>query len=151
MTEERAYGEVFNVGASEEISILELAERVIDLTGSDSEISLIPYDEAYEEGFEDMHRRVPDITKIQELIGWHPTRTLKDVIEDVVACQRGRPSPPATMVASGTTVSSSPQASTDRTSSCLPRRVTVLPGEVARLLRAVCPEQPAAGNGWFVV
>jgi UDP-glucose 4-epimerase len=97
ITEERAYGNVFNVGASTEISILDLAQMIIDLTSSPSEISLIPYDEAYGEGFEDMYRRVPDTTKVRELINWHPTRTLENVIEDVVACQCGTSSPTPTL------------------------------------------------------
>jgi UDP-glucose 4-epimerase len=88
-TEERAYGNVFNVGATTEISILDLAQLVIDVTDSKSEISLIPYGEAYGEGFEDMYRRVPDTSKVRELIGWHPTRRLQNVIQDVVACQLG--------------------------------------------------------------
>jgi UDP-glucose 4-epimerase len=98
MTEERAYGNVFNVGATDEISILDLADLIIDVTSSGSQISLIPYDEAYGEGFEDMYRRVPDTTKVQELIDWRPTRTLEDVIQDVVACQRGTSSPVAMVV-----------------------------------------------------
>jgi UDP-glucose 4-epimerase len=98
--EEGAYGQVFNVGATAEISILDLADLVIDATDSSSDISLIPYDEAYGEGFEDMYRRVPDTTKVRELIDWRPTRTLQDVVQDVVACQRGTPSP-AAMVAGG--------------------------------------------------
>jgi UDP-glucose 4-epimerase len=92
-TEERAYGNVFNVGTSTEISIRQLAELIIDVTNSKSEISLIPYGEAYGEGFEDMYRRVPDTTKVRELIGWRPTRTLEDVIQDVVASQRDARSP----------------------------------------------------------
>lgn len=83
MRDERAYGNVFNVGASEETSILELADRVIEITGSPSQVSLIPYHEAYGEGFEDMYRRVPDTAKVHELIGWRPERTLEDVIRDV--------------------------------------------------------------------
>jgi UDP-glucose 4-epimerase len=93
MAEESAYGNVFNVGTTAEISILDLARRIIEVTGSDSDISLIPYDEAYGEGFEDMYRRVPDTSKVQALIGWRPTRTLEDVVQDVVAHQRGMPSP----------------------------------------------------------
>lgn len=93
MAEESAYGNVFNVGTTAEISILDLARRIIEVTGSDSDISLIPYDEAYGEGFEDMYRRVPDTSKVQALIGWRPTRTLEDIVEDVVAHQRGMPSP----------------------------------------------------------
>jgi UDP-glucose 4-epimerase len=87
-TDERAYGNVFNVGATTEISIHDLAQLIIDVTDSKSEISLIPYGEAYGEGFEDMYRRVPDTTKVRELIDWRPTRTLEDVVQDVVACQR---------------------------------------------------------------
>jgi UDP-glucose 4-epimerase len=88
MEREDCYGEVINVGSQEELSILELAERVIDATGSDSEISLIPYTEAYEEGFEDMHRRVPDTSKVEELVGWQPTLSLDEVIADVASAQR---------------------------------------------------------------
>jgi nucleoside-diphosphate-sugar epimerase len=83
MPHEAAYGEVINVGSQEEVSILELAERVIRITGSTSHVSLIPYDEAYEEGFEDMHRRIPDTAKVEGMIGWRPARTLDDVIADV--------------------------------------------------------------------
>jgi nucleoside-diphosphate-sugar epimerase len=85
---EPAYGEVINVGSQEECSILELAERVIDVTESPSETTLIPYSEAYEEGFEDMHRRVPDISKITAMIGWQPTRVLDEIIADVASAQR---------------------------------------------------------------
>jgi nucleoside-diphosphate-sugar epimerase len=67
------------------------------VTGSKSQISLIPYDEAYGEGFEDMYRRVPDTTKVRELIDWRPSRTLEDVVKDVVDCQRGTPTPAATL------------------------------------------------------
>ncbi len=77
---EDAHGEVFNVGAQEEISILALADRVREMTGSDSEIHVIPYDEAYEEGFEDMPRRYPDISKIGAAIGWAPTRSLDEIL-----------------------------------------------------------------------
>jgi UDP-glucose 4-epimerase len=87
-TEERAYGKVFNVGATEEISILDLAQRIIELTDSSSDISLIPYNEAYGEGFEDMYRRVPDTAKLRQLIGWRPSCSLELVIRDVIAAQR---------------------------------------------------------------
>jgi UDP-glucose 4-epimerase len=83
MDRESAYGQVINVGGQEECSILELAERVIDVTRSPSEIALIPYSEAYEEGFEDMHRRVPDLSKVRAMIGWQPTRALDEIIADV--------------------------------------------------------------------
>jgi UDP-glucose 4-epimerase len=82
---EPAYGEVFNIGAHEEISILALADRVREMTESSSEIHLVPYAEAYEEGFEDMPRRYPDTTKINAAIGWAPTRSLDDILQDVVS------------------------------------------------------------------
>ena len=88
MEREDAYGRVFNIGSSEEISILALAELVRDATGSDSEIVTVPYDEAYEQGFEDMQRRVPDTSRIHELIGWSPERSLADILGDVVEHQR---------------------------------------------------------------
>jgi UDP-glucose 4-epimerase len=94
---ECAYGNVFNVGATTEISILDLANLIIETTGSKSRISLIPYNEAYGEGFEDMYRRVPDTTKVRELIAWRPTRTLADIVHDVVAYQRGTPTSAATL------------------------------------------------------
>jgi len=83
-----AYGEVFNVGSQEEISIYGLAERVRDLTRSDSEIVVVPYHEAYEEGFEDMPRRFPDIVKIEAAVGWRPSHTLDAVLADVVTFQQ---------------------------------------------------------------
>jgi UDP-glucose 4-epimerase len=79
-----AVGEVFNIGSSNEVTILELAERVKKLTGSQSEIAFVPYDKAYEEGFEDMQRRVPDISKVQKLIGYEPTFTLDETLERVI-------------------------------------------------------------------
>jgi UDP-glucose 4-epimerase len=75
---EDLYGHVLNIGVVEEVSMLELAARVKDLTGSDSEIVLVPYEEAYGEGFEDMRRRVPDTAKIEEMLHWRPTTTLDD-------------------------------------------------------------------------
>jgi UDP-glucose 4-epimerase len=83
-----AYGEVFNIGSLEEISIHGLAERVRDLTGSDSDIVVVPYEQAYEAGFEDMPRRVPDIAKIERTIGWTPTHTLDEILTDVVSFQQ---------------------------------------------------------------
>src|SRR5574341_102156 len=82
---DQAVGEVFNVGTQEEISILELAHRVLQRTGSESEITLIPYNEAYETGFEDMLRRVPDVSKINQLIGWEPQKKLDQTLEEIVA------------------------------------------------------------------
>ena len=78
-----ATGEIFNIGGKEEISIERLAHLVKDLLQSSSPIVHIPYDEAYEEGFEDMRRRVPDISKIQNLIGYEPQYSLQDIILDV--------------------------------------------------------------------
>ena len=88
MVEPRAVGEVFNIGNTEEVSILGLAERVKALTGSVSPIVTIPYDQAYEAGFEDMPRRAPDLTKIRELIGYEPAVGLDEIIRRVVASQR---------------------------------------------------------------
>jgi UDP-glucose 4-epimerase len=88
MRREEAYGEVYNLGGTQEISILDLAHRVRDAAGSESEVSLVPYEEAYGQGFEDMPRRVPDTTKIRRLLGWTPTLTLDQVIEDVVESLR---------------------------------------------------------------
>jgi UDP-glucose 4-epimerase len=85
---EDCYGEVVNIGSQEEVTIQELADRVVELTGSGSETSLIPYAEAYEDGFEDMHRRVPDISKASEMIGWRPTRSLDEIITEVAEVQR---------------------------------------------------------------
>ena len=81
---EDAHGEVFNIGAQEEISMLALADRIREMTGSDSEIHVIPYEEAYEAGFEDMPRRYPDIGKIESAIGWEPTRSLEEILSDVI-------------------------------------------------------------------
>jgi UDP-glucose 4-epimerase len=84
LNEPAAEGQVFNVGASEEISIDQLARRIIALTGSPSEIVNVPYEVAYEAGFEDMARRVPDTAKIESLVGWKPERTLTEVLGDVI-------------------------------------------------------------------
>jgi UDP-glucose 4-epimerase len=88
MDTEDAAGEVFNIGSTEEVSMLELAERVKRACGSDSEIRLVPYEEAYESGFEDMRRRIPDTSKLEALLGWRPTRTLDEILEDVIESQR---------------------------------------------------------------
>jgi UDP-glucose 4-epimerase len=85
-------GQVYNIGSNEEISIFKLAEKVKELTNSDSEIVFVPYDEAYEEGFEDMPRRVPDITKINELVGFRPEMTLEGILQSVISFHSGRPS-----------------------------------------------------------
>ena len=79
-----AAGEVFNIGGIEEISMLDLAKRVIEATGSNSEIQLIPYDEAFQKDFEDMQRRVPSIEKIKSLIGFEPRTGLNTIIDHVI-------------------------------------------------------------------
>ena len=84
LTSQKAYGKVFNVGSNAEISITGLAERVLKKTGSKSQIQYIPYDEAYSAGFEDMQRRIPDLTRIASLIGFRPIRSLDDILNDVI-------------------------------------------------------------------
>jgi UDP-glucose 4-epimerase len=88
------YGGVFNIGSTDEIAILELARLVRDVCESDSEIVLVTYDEAYEAGFEDMPQRVPDTTKIQTAIGWQPTRSLMEILADVLDHHRSEPAVP---------------------------------------------------------
>jgi UDP-glucose 4-epimerase len=88
--EPRAIGEIFNIGGQVEISINELAALVKELTGSSSSIEHIPYENAYMEGFEDMERRVPDISKIQRLIGYRNTHDLADILTKVVEFERTR-------------------------------------------------------------
>ena len=90
VNEPRAIGEVFNIGNGEEISIRALAERVKTLTLSESTIVTIPYDKAYEAGFEDMPRRVPDISKIRSLVGYEPTVNLDEILEKVIEYFRAR-------------------------------------------------------------
>ncbi len=85
-----AAGDVFNVGAPNEITIEQLAKEIMVRTASTSQMRLIPYAEAYGDGFEDMERRVPDITRIRRLTGWSPTRSLDDILEDVIAHERRR-------------------------------------------------------------
>ena len=85
-----AVGNVFNVGNDEEITIEDLAKRVITLTNSTSKIQYIPYDQAYEEGFEDMLRRVPSLEKVKKFIGYTPTTKLDAIIQSVVDFERSR-------------------------------------------------------------
>ncbi len=88
MGSDKAIGEVFNVGSIQEIEIRELARKVIELTCSSSRIEFMSYKEAYGEGFEDMKRRVPDITKIRSLIGWYPEVNLDELLQKVIAYER---------------------------------------------------------------
>jgi UDP-glucose 4-epimerase len=81
----KAIGEVFNVGNDKQISIMELAKKVIELIGSTSAIEKIAYEKAYPEGFEDMQRRVPDISKIKQVLGWSPEINLDQIIKDIAA------------------------------------------------------------------
>jgi len=90
MDEPKAVGEVFNVGSNQEITIVELAKKVIELTKSDSEITFTPYDEAYEEGFEDMPRRVPDISKVNRLVGFRPEMNLEGILRSVIDFHSGQ-------------------------------------------------------------
>jgi UDP-glucose 4-epimerase len=88
--EPRAVGEIFNMGGDEEVSINELADRIKAMTGSSSQIRRIPYEEAYQEGFEDMERRVPDIGKINRLIGYTNSHDLNSILADVIEYERTR-------------------------------------------------------------
>jgi len=84
VVEPKAVGQVINVGNTEEVTIRRLAERVRELTGSSSSIKLVPYDQAYESGFEDMPRRVPDLSKAEKMIGYKPRHSLDDILVQVI-------------------------------------------------------------------
>jgi UDP-glucose 4-epimerase len=81
---------LYNIGGTEEISIVDLAKRIKTLTGSTSEIVLVPYDEAYAPGFEDMYRRLPDTSRIASLLGWQPRHALNDILSSVIAYEENR-------------------------------------------------------------
>ena len=85
MDSDKSVGEVFNVGNNQQISIMELAKKVIEITGSKSTIVKIAYEQAYPQGFEDMQRRVPDISKIKQVLGWSPEINLDQIIKDIAA------------------------------------------------------------------
>ncbi len=85
MDSDKAVGQVFNIGNNSQISIMELAKKVIEITGSKSSIEKIAYEKAYPEGFEDMQRRVPDISKIKQVLGWEPKINLDQIIKDIAA------------------------------------------------------------------
>jgi UDP-glucose 4-epimerase len=95
---DQAVGEVFNIGSTENVTIRDLAERVLAMTAGSrpptapgSPFSFIPYDQAYAVGFEDMHKRVPDITKIYEFTGWSPKRSLDHTLKNIIEEIKGRP------------------------------------------------------------
>jgi UDP-glucose 4-epimerase len=91
MDKPEAYGNVFNIGNNQEITIHDLAKQVREVAQSKSEIVFIPYEKAYEQGFEDMPRRVPDTSKIKSFIGWQPTIALPQILSDVVEFLRSTP------------------------------------------------------------
>jgi UDP-glucose 4-epimerase len=99
MDEPSTNGEIFNVGSQERIGILHLAERVRELVGSSSEIALVPYDEVYGQGIEDMLHRIPSLDKVGSAIGWRPSRELDEILADVVEYVRARPIPQAAVPA----------------------------------------------------
>lgn len=84
LDKDEAVGDVFNVGAQNEVSIRDLAKLVIEMTGSPSGVVFVPYSQAYEPGFEDMERRLPDIGKVTKLTGWAPKRSLQEIVRDVI-------------------------------------------------------------------
>jgi UDP-glucose 4-epimerase len=88
MESDPALGDVFNVGATTEVPIIELAAKVIERTGSASRVQLIPYDSAYGEGFEELGRRKPDTGRLERLTGWRTSRSLEETIDDVIAFER---------------------------------------------------------------
>jgi nucleoside-diphosphate-sugar epimerase len=90
MSVPEASGEIYNVGSAERVSILDLANRVLELTGSSSELRFVPHDEVYGLGIEDVLHREPSIEKIHAAIGWEPTRSLDDILGDVIAWERSR-------------------------------------------------------------
>jgi UDP-glucose 4-epimerase len=83
-----AAGRAFNVGNSEPITILRLARRIVERVGSSSRITFVPYDEAYDDGFEELGRRTPDVTALHELTGWRPQRSLDEALDDVIGFER---------------------------------------------------------------
>jgi UDP-glucose 4-epimerase len=90
MNEPRAEGQVVNIGGAEPVTMLELAQRIKDLTQSASPITLVPYEQAYGAGFEDIRLRVPDLARLHELIGYRPTFSLDAILRDMVEDGRGR-------------------------------------------------------------
>ena len=95
---DEALGNVYNVGSSMEVPIIELAARVIERTGSGSRVQLVAYEDAYGEGFEELGRRKPDTTELERLTGWQPSRSLDETIDDVIAYTRGDADAPSARV-----------------------------------------------------
>lgn len=91
---DEAVGDAFNVGSSTELPIIELAAKVIERTGSSSRVRLIPYESAYGDGFEELGRRKPDTTKLEQLTSWQVSRTLEETIDDVIAYARSESAGP---------------------------------------------------------
>jgi len=87
-TQARAVGQIYNIGSTEEVTILELARRVKQMAESRSELRLIPYDQAYAKGFEDMRRRVPSVDKVYQLMGWRPTKSLDEIVRLTIEFER---------------------------------------------------------------
>ncbi len=85
-----ASGQIYNIGSSQEVTIRELAEQIVDRADSSSPIHFLPYDQAYAAGFEDLRRRVPDISKIEAEIGWKPTHLLPNILDDMMEFERDR-------------------------------------------------------------
>ncbi len=84
-------GEIYNIGSAAPIGMTDLANRIVDVTNSTSTVELVPYEETYGAGFEDMRHRVPDTTKITSALGWRPAKDLADILDDVIAYQRQKP------------------------------------------------------------
>src|SRR3954466_4465077 len=99
MDDENAVGEVFNIGSDHEITIVDLAKKVKELTKSQSEIVFVPYNEAYEEGFEDMPRRVPNISKVNKQVGFRPEMNLDGILKSVIEYHSGQQPPAKTSTA----------------------------------------------------
>jgi UDP-glucose 4-epimerase len=93
MNEHSLSGEIFNVGSTDQITILDLAERVLKRTGSSSELAFVPYEEVYGQGIEDMLHRMPSLEKVTAAIGWRPQRGLEDILTDVIEHVRTAPIP----------------------------------------------------------
>jgi UDP-glucose 4-epimerase len=91
MDESATSGEIYNVGSSHRIGILDLAARLVEMTGSTSELVFVPYEEVYGQGIEDMLHRIPSIEKVKEAIGWEPTLSLDRILDDVIQYEKTAP------------------------------------------------------------